>query len=302
MSGLTLREIARAMGGEVQGQQVVCPGPGHSRIDRSLAVRLSSQHPTGWVAHSYVGDDFTLCRDFIAQRLGLDLDAWRTRGHGAPRQTPTCAVREPAPEPDHAARIARALAIWNAGTDAHGTCVERYLASRGLDLPVGTDALRFNPRTPWREDNGEVVRVPAMVACLRAIEGDGITGVHKTRLTREGVKVGRKMQGLAGGSAVKLDPDDAVTMGLAIGEGIETCLAARQLGLRPCWALASAGAVASFPLLAGVEALTLLAENDPASDRAIGKCAEAWHVAGREVTVVTPNFGSDLADVIGGVA
>jgi len=76
----------------------------------------------------------------------------------------------------------------------------------------------------------------------------------------------------------------------------------RQLGFRPVWSLGSAGAIAGFPVLGGIEAITLLGENDPASDRAIGQCAERWHTAGREVTIVTPNFGSDMADVIGGAA
>ena len=57
------------------------------------------------------------------------------------------------------------------------------------------------------------------------------------------------MLGRAKGAAIKLDPDDDVTLGLHIGEGIETCLAARQLGYRPVWALGSAGAIAAFPVL-----------------------------------------------------
>src|SRR3954453_2474967 len=42
-------------------------------------------------------------------------------------------------------------------------------------------------------------------------------------------------------SAIKLDPDEDVTSGLVIGEGLETTLSARQVGLRPAWALGSAG-------------------------------------------------------------
>ena len=39
---LTLQEIARVLGGEVRGNQVLAPGPGHSPQDRSLAVKLSN--------------------------------------------------------------------------------------------------------------------------------------------------------------------------------------------------------------------------------------------------------------------
>ena len=44
---------------------------------------------------------------------------------------------------------------------------------------------------------------------------------------------------------------------LSIGEGVETCLAARQLGLAPVWATGSAGMVAKFPVIEGVTTLRL---------------------------------------------
>ncbi len=108
------------------------------------------------------------------------------------------------------------------------------------------------------------------------------------------------MLGLASGAAVKLDADDAVTMGLAIGEGIESCLAARALGFVPCWALGSAGAITAFPVLGGIECLTILAENDDSNRRAVDACAARWHHAGREVVVVEPASGSDILDAMRG--
>jgi hypothetical protein len=99
-----------------------------------------------------------------------------------------------------------------------------------------------------------------------------------------------------------IDPFDAVTTGLHIGEGIETCLAARSLGLRPTWALGSAGAIAVFPILAGVECLTLLAEHDDASARAVNVCAARWHGAAREVFINRPIGGKDLNDALRGSA
>ena len=36
----TLQSWARALGGEVSGDQVLCPGPGHSPKDRSLSVKI----------------------------------------------------------------------------------------------------------------------------------------------------------------------------------------------------------------------------------------------------------------------
>ena len=40
---LTLQQVARALHGEVSGKQVRAPGPGHSRQDRSLSVKLNDQ-------------------------------------------------------------------------------------------------------------------------------------------------------------------------------------------------------------------------------------------------------------------
>ena len=40
-----LRGIARALGGEVAGAQVLAPGPGHGPRDRSLSVRLCASAP-----------------------------------------------------------------------------------------------------------------------------------------------------------------------------------------------------------------------------------------------------------------
>jgi hypothetical protein len=110
------------------------------------------------------------------------------------------------------------------------------------------------------------------------------------------------MFGPVAGSAIKLNADDEVTMGLVIGEGIETCLAAHQLGFRPVWALGSAGAIAGFPVLSGIEALSLLEEMDEANRRATQACAGRWFEQGREVILVAPAVGSDANDALRGSA
>ena len=37
----SLEEAARALDGEVSGKEVLCPGPGHSKFDRSLSVKFA---------------------------------------------------------------------------------------------------------------------------------------------------------------------------------------------------------------------------------------------------------------------
>ena len=89
------------------------------------------------------------------------------------------------------------------------------------------------------------------------------------------------------------------SIGLHVGEGVETCLAARQLGLRPAWALGSLSQIANFPVLAGIESLTLLQENDGGgSAEACEKCALRWDAAGREVILNTSTVGKDLNDAL----
>jgi hypothetical protein len=44
---LTLSQIAHALGGEVRGNQVLAPGPGHSSKDRSLSIKLDPNAPGG---------------------------------------------------------------------------------------------------------------------------------------------------------------------------------------------------------------------------------------------------------------
>jgi len=199
-------------------------------------------------------------------------------------------------------RIASANRLWNRARDARGSLAERYINSRGLDLPDGADVLRYYARTPWRDDDGSVIFVPAMIAAMRAIDGDALVAVQRTALRPDGTKIGRRYTGVAAGAAMKLDADGEVTMGLHVGEGVETVLAARQLGFRPAWALGSAAPIAKFPVLGGVECLSLLTERDEANARAVEGCARRWHAAGREVIVIEPKSGNDINDAIRGAA
>jgi hypothetical protein len=66
------RSVALALGGEVAGRNtILAPGPGHSRKDRSLAVRLDQTAPSGFLVFSHAGDDWKTCRDYVRRTLGL---------------------------------------------------------------------------------------------------------------------------------------------------------------------------------------------------------------------------------------
>ncbi|OLB73583.1 MAG: hypothetical protein AUI16_16725 [Alphaproteobacteria bacterium 13_2_20CM_2_64_7] len=301
---IDLRTLQRALGGEIYGGQLSCPGPGHSPKDRSLCVRLSGDD---FVVYSHAGNDWRDCRDYVRQRLGLP--AWQP-GDGRDRSVAPSRLaafnraavdaeseRRPRTQED-LARIARALAIWNEAVDPRGTPAEQYLASRALALDddVAGNVLRYHPAVPWRdEDTGLTVGVPAVVAAFRSVDDGGITGVHRIRVDQlqRWPKTERRMLGIVHRAAVKLDPASAT---LHVGEGVETALAARRLGHAPAWALGSVGGISRFPLIEGVTRLRILGEAGEASARAVELCGQRWHAAGRKVQVVMPDTGSDLND------
>jgi putative DNA primase/helicase len=303
---LDARALAHALGGDALGRnRVLAPGPGHSRADRSLSITLDPRAPDGFLVHSFAGDDPMICRDYV--RAAVDLPAWSpgSKRTGAPTPRP---VRAPDPGEERKVWLQeRVLELWDQSVDLRGTIAELYLTrprsegGRGLAFPddVG-HALRFHPACPWREDDGTLLKVPAMIGAMRDIHTDQLRALHRTRLTPDGLKVDRKMLAPAAGAAIKLDPDDAVTMGLTVGEGIETTLAARQIGFRPAWALGSSGGIKTLPVLSGVEALTILEEHDEkgANARAVMDCGTRWHDAGREVITVAPRSGKDVNDAL----
>lgn len=49
-------KIATALGGNESGRNVVAPGPGHSRADRSLSIKLDPSFPDGSLTYSFAGD------------------------------------------------------------------------------------------------------------------------------------------------------------------------------------------------------------------------------------------------------
>jgi hypothetical protein len=103
------------------------------------------------------------------------------------------------------------------------------------------------------------------------------------------------MLGIVHRAAVKLAPMDKK---LVIGEGVETCMAAQQLGLKPAWALGSVGAISFFPVLDGVKQINILRETGSASAQAVKICGKRWQRAFRKVQIITPSYGSDLNDTL----
>jgi hypothetical protein len=169
--------------------------------------------------------------------------------------------------------------------------VSGYLAARGgLDVSGCKSELRYSPCTVWEDG-----RRKCLLIAYRSLVTDEITGISRILIDEpeRWPKTQRKMLGPVRLAAAKLAP---VNNALAIAEGVETALAANMLGYGPAWALGSAGAVASLPVLPGIERLILLTENNDASRKATDRCGERWLRAGRKVIHVVPDYGDDLND------
>ncbi len=292
---MSLQAFAHALGGSVTGpNRIACPGPYHSRRDRSLSVLVDPSAPDGFVVHSHAGDDALECKDFVRDRLGLVRE---------PRaETPLRIASE-----DDAVRTGRALALWREASPPTGTPVESYLDSRGVRLPCHgpADVLRWHPDCPFGKD-----RVGCMMALVRDIVTDEPKAIHRTALTRDGLKRsdlgsnGRLTFGPVGGGAVKFTADEDVTHALAIGEGIESCLSIRsvtELSGMAVWSVLSASQVAAFPVLNGIETLWLVVDHDKAGVGSSEAARERWQDADREVITITPTMaGADLNDLTKG--
>jgi hypothetical protein len=145
--------------------------------------------------------------------------------------------------------------------------------------------------------------MPCLIALMRDPLTDEPAGIQRIALEeRDGriEKIDRRMVGHAG--VVKLWPPGAH---LVVGEGLETVLAAatrvtyRDNLLPPAWAVMSAGSLASFPVIPGVERLIILVDHDDAGIAAAGQCTERWTRAGRTVIRLTPKrAGADFNDLV----
>ena len=280
-----LRTLAAAVGGDISSGQVLCPGPNHSKRDRSLAIRPTASG--GFVCHSFAGDDWQSCRDYVYERLGLP--RYREQSHSPPPLKRT-APRDVPPQ-----NVERAKSLWAEGQDPRGTPAEGYLASRKLEVrgDLAGTVLRYHPDCPWRI-NDTVCFIPCLLASFTSIANNEVTAIHRIRLDQpeRWPKTERMMLGETRWSAIQLDPPG---QRLCVAEGVESALAARQLGFDPVWSLGSAR---RFLPIEGVEELIILGEHDAASRRAADVCAGLWSELGKKVVLALPRNGGDFNDYL----
>jgi putative DNA primase/helicase len=191
------------------------------------------------------------------------------------------------------------LQLFDACQPLAGTVGEQYLTARGCVVPPSDGALRIHPNL--KHPSGYVG--PALVALVTHVQTGQPMSIHKTWFRPNGDKADcappRLLLGghRKAGGVIRLWPDEAVTSGLGIAEGIETALSLAH-AFKPVWACIDAGNLKTLPALPGIEALTIAVDNDAAGIAAAQACTDAWTRAGRHVRWVLPETAkTDLNDV-----
>jgi hypothetical protein len=181
-----------------------------------------------------------------------------------------------------------------------GTPAEAYLASRGLELPVSGDALRYLPPSPeyvW----------PTLVSIITDFTSSQTINLQFTYLALDGsgkapLPKNEQRRFLSGhpvkGGVVRLSDDADVCLRLGLSEGTETALAiqtsfARAGRTEIVWAAVNAGNMGELPVVTGIEAIVIYADNDAGGIglQAAQQLAARWTRAGREAYIALPEAG-----------
>jgi hypothetical protein len=194
-----------------------------------------------------------------------------------------------------------ARGIFDDSWPISGTLAQRYFEQRDLwSVARMIDDIRFHARCPR-----EQFRQPAVVVAMRSYSSNAVLAIQRIFLTRDARKDGTPMMlGSPLGAAMQLQL--LQNGNLHICEGLETGLAILAQDHGPVWALGSTSLIKSFPVLDGVDDLTIWADHDPVDPRTGKRPGEAaalacelrWQAAGRNVDTMVPRIeGRDQADV-----
>jgi putative DNA primase/helicase len=277
-----------------------CPQCGRGTRDDTLAVKLEPDGGATWICHR------------CGLRGGFGPEGGIKR-HAS--QPPARQDRRPEPE-RHETLSAWARELWGACRPIlPGTVAAAYLTGRHCALPPWPSAsdLRWHPHL--RHKSGHVG--PALVALVTDIETCEPISLHRTWIKPDGSGKAELdqprllLKGHRSDGVIRLWPHAEVTSGLVLGEGIETCLAAASAGLIPVWSTISAGNLKRFPILSGLEGLTILVDYDrpnPKTGERAGieaalQLIERYAAAGfdrvRDIKLIVPQVeGEDVADLV----
>ena len=190
---LDLRAIARALGGEVVGRQVVAPGPGHRPRDRSLSVTISAAAPEGFLAFSHAGDDFAECRDHVKARLGID----RRQQENRPQTPPRRPTQPPRDDRDaRALMFAKQIAfelrpVLGSPGETYLRDVRKIVTSAIEDVLERTDGVGWHPAVYFNEPGHALHR--RKLGCIVGVMTDPITAMPTGGISRTYIHEGQKV-------------------------------------------------------------------------------------------------------------
>jgi CHC2 zinc finger/Toprim domain len=270
--------------------------PFHAEKSPSFGVYEDHYHCFGCGAHGDHISWLTTARKLsfheAVQHLGGTL--------GREPDHPSSMGRPPSKtQPVDTVRIARR--VWASGRDPAGTLAERYLNSRRLGLPEDCTSLRFldECQRGSRRLEGGPYYAPALLAELTDPVTGEFVGVHRTFLLPDGsgkappITVGDitlSSKGILGNwGVIRLCDDTMVGQALALGEGLENSLTVAQYAhWTTIWSAGCANNIRNFPLLFGLESLSIFTDGDQAGRSAAAACAKRWAADGREVILHSP--------------
>jgi putative DNA primase/helicase len=175
-----------------------------------------------------------------------------------------------------------------------------YLEARCCVMPPPDGDLRWHPKLQHPSNYVG----PALVGLITDVFTNKPISLHRTWIRPDGKKAPLHLARLVlkghrkAGGVIRLWPDESVTQGLSIAEGIESALSAAH-AFTPVWSCIDAGNLGEFPALSGIGCLSIVADNDPAGVRAAQKCANRWMASGAKARIIKSSEpGTDLNDIL----
>lgn len=275
-----LRRLVELHGGSYHGTYVSLPGPGHSRKDRSLAVKEGAEGRL--VFYSHAGDSDRDCMAYL----------------GISGSTPLASLKIAARAPQGAERTEKlqfCAKLWREAKPMSDDPGAWYLyETRGVDF--ASPHLRYHPKVPtgYRSDTTS----PGILGFVTD-QYDRACGLHATLIESDGSgKRKRLMYGFMQGASVRLaEPGSLGIIGLC--EGIETSLAFADVQRVPTWAALSAGGIKGFEPPRGIRRIIVGADNDDRGTSLKAARDLALRLNRRcDVVIMTAPSGRDWNDVV----
>jgi hypothetical protein len=178
--------------------------------------------------------------------------------------------------------------------------VRRIDVAAIADVLESSDAIGWHPsvlfRDPGHAFDGK--RLGAIIGILT----DPVTAQRTGGISRTYVHQGRKIakaKGLGPAGVVRLTPDEDVLAGLHLAEGLESALDAMSKDFRPMWSTGSTSIMAKFPILSGIEFVTVIADHDDsgAGQKAANELKRRYRAAGRQARAWISAAPGDFNDI-----